>query len=105
MYYRARWYDPQQGRFVSEHPIGLPGGINLFAYVGNNPMSFYDPSGLCAQKKLDPNSPEYLALAKKIANIRRDIIETADAIIKNPQGLPETAPGPRRNSTQGHKEI
>jgi RHS repeat-associated protein len=46
MYYRARWYDPQIGRFISEDPIGLAGGINQFAYVGNNPQNGIDPSGL-----------------------------------------------------------
>ena len=48
MYYvRARWYDPHQGRFVSEDPIGLEGGINLYAYAANSPTNFTDPSGLC----------------------------------------------------------
>jgi len=46
MYYRARWYDPQLGRFISEDPIGLAGGINQFGYVGNNPRNATDPSGL-----------------------------------------------------------
>jgi RHS repeat-associated protein len=46
MYYRARFYDPQLGRFISEDPIGLAGGINQFAYVGNNPQNRIDPSGL-----------------------------------------------------------
>jgi RHS repeat-associated protein len=45
-YYRARWYDPKVGRFISEDPIGLAGGINQFAYVGNNPQNGKDPSGL-----------------------------------------------------------
>lgn len=46
IYYRARWYDPQVGRFISEDPIGLGGGINQFAYVSNNPQNATDPTGL-----------------------------------------------------------
>jgi RHS repeat-associated protein len=46
LYYRARFYDPQLGRFISEDPIGLTGGINSFAYVSNNPQNATDPSGL-----------------------------------------------------------
>jgi RHS repeat-associated protein len=45
-YNRARWYDPQVGRFISEDPLGLGGGINSFAYVSNNPQNKIDPSGL-----------------------------------------------------------
>mgnify|MGYP000859065924 FL=1 len=44
-YYRARWYDPQARRFISEDPIGLDGGINLYAYVENNPLNMVDPYG------------------------------------------------------------
>jgi RHS repeat-associated protein len=46
MHYRARFYDPQLGRFISEDPIGLAGGVNQFGYVGNNPQNGKDPSGL-----------------------------------------------------------
>jgi RHS repeat-associated protein len=46
-YYRARWYDAAQGRFVSEDPTGLAGGDhNLYRYVHNSPARFYDPLGL-----------------------------------------------------------
>jgi RHS repeat-associated protein len=45
-YYRARWYDPAARRFISEDPIGLNGGINLYAYVENNSVNFTDPMGL-----------------------------------------------------------
>jgi RHS repeat-associated protein len=43
---RARWYDPHTGRFVSEDPIGLAGGINVYAYALNSPVNYTDPSGL-----------------------------------------------------------
>lgn len=47
MHYRARWYDSQQGRFLSEDPIGLAGGdANLYAYVYNSPSNLFDPIGL-----------------------------------------------------------
>ena len=46
MYYSARWYDPQQGRFISEDPAGFVDGLNKYAYVGNNPVSGRDPLGL-----------------------------------------------------------
>lgn len=46
MYYRARWYDPQLGRFISEDPIGFAGGdVNNFGYVRNNPLNWKDPMG------------------------------------------------------------
>jgi RHS repeat-associated protein len=46
MYYRARWYDPQVGRFISEDPIQFEGGSNWYEYVENNPLQFGDPTGL-----------------------------------------------------------
>lgn len=45
-YNRARYYSPALQRFVSEDPIGLVGGANLYSYAGNNPISFSDPTGL-----------------------------------------------------------
>jgi RHS repeat-associated protein len=45
IYYRARWYDTQQGRFISEDPTNFTDGPNLYAYVGDDPVNFYDPLG------------------------------------------------------------
>jgi len=45
-YMRARYYDAETGRFISEDPIGFAGGdLNLYAYVANNPVLFVDPDG------------------------------------------------------------
>jgi RHS repeat-associated protein len=45
-YYRARYYMPSCGRFISEDPIGTSGGINLYGYVGGDPINATDPMGL-----------------------------------------------------------
>ena len=45
-YYRARYYHPAVGRFVSEDPIELSGGINFYLYVADNPITSTDPLGL-----------------------------------------------------------
>ncbi|MDD4950806.1 RHS repeat-associated core domain-containing protein [Sulfuricurvum sp.] len=46
-YYRARYYDPTIGRFITPDPIGfLSGDTNFYRYVGNDPVNFNDPSGL-----------------------------------------------------------
>ena len=43
MHYRARAYDPALGRFLQPDPIGYDGGMNLYAYVGADPMNLIDP--------------------------------------------------------------
>ncbi|MBI4684599.1 MAG: RHS repeat-associated core domain-containing protein [Nitrospirae bacterium] len=52
-YMRARYYDPNVGRFISEDPIGFEGGdVNLMAYASNNPILLIDPSGLVNWKRM-----------------------------------------------------
>lgn len=58
-YAQNRSYSSGQGRFTSVDPVGMsaasignPQSLNLYAYVGNNPIDFTDPSGLNAQAPL-----------------------------------------------------
>jgi len=46
-YNNARWYRPGFGRYTQSDPIGMAGGMNAFAYAGDNPISEVDPLGLC----------------------------------------------------------
>jgi len=45
-YFRARYYYPDAGRFLSEDPAGFEGGVNLYGYAANDPVLFEDPFGL-----------------------------------------------------------
>ncbi|NDL69728.1 RHS repeat-associated core domain-containing protein [Vreelandella alkaliphila] len=65
-YNRHRYYDPEQGRYISQDPIGLRGGTNLYGYV-TNPTGMVDPLGLEGAPAYGhfypvqhrPNSPHY----------------------------------------------
>ncbi|HWR53168.1 MAG TPA: RHS repeat-associated core domain-containing protein [Bryobacteraceae bacterium] len=79
-YYRARYYEPNVGRFISEDPAGFGGGINYYAYVKNDPVDFIDPTGLkCWQSSpwieipslWGPNGPKpYLTIVDGVNWVR-----------------------------------
>ena len=52
--YLARPYDPNMGRWLSRDPIGEAGGVNLYGFVENTPISQWDYLGLQAPM-IDPN--------------------------------------------------
>jgi len=73
-YYRARIYKPSIGRFLQPDPIGYDDGLNMYAYVGNNPVNYFDPFGLCkgdAIKRIEQLS-NYISIAEEavVENIK-----------------------------------
>lgn len=50
LYYRARYYDPAAGRFLSEDPVRFAASVNFYSYVKNSPVVRIDPNGLIHQE-------------------------------------------------------
>lgn len=60
-YHRLRYYSPEMHRFIQEDPIQFEGGdVNLYAYVGNNPIRYADPFGLEKSDKCPSFGNRYL---------------------------------------------
>jgi RHS repeat-associated protein len=77
-YYRARYYSPALGRFLQTDPIGTQGGINLYAYVGNDPVNLLDPLGLQPTGLMG-----YLAFLAPAGQVLADVAEGAAAGHRN----------------------
>ena len=46
VYYGYRYYQPNFARWLSRDPLGVSVGMNVYGFVGNNPLMFVDPLGL-----------------------------------------------------------
>jgi RHS repeat-associated protein len=73
-YYRARYYDPAIGRFISEDPKGFEAGVNFYAYVENNPVNANDPTGL------DPYTSKYKTRDEAAKQLASEILRIPDSI-------------------------
>jgi len=80
-YYRARYYSPQMGRFVSEDPIEFGGGINFYVYTRNSPLNWIDPLGLYDDEEV------HCALTKQWAQDAGFTEDEAEIIARANQGL------------------
>ncbi len=62
-YNTFRYYDPEVGRFITQDPIGLKGGFNLYGYAPN-PLSWLDPLGLTVDPITKLESKGYYGVVK-----------------------------------------
>ncbi|MCP4591167.1 MAG: RHS repeat-associated core domain-containing protein [bacterium] len=80
----ARYYDPALGRFLQRDPIGIDGGLNVYAFVMNSPLAFVDPSGLSIDDPPgwdNPTIPGGIAPAKKCSKLGQDIKDGAKKVV------------------------
>ncbi|EHH3296983.1 RHS repeat protein [Salmonella enterica] len=84
-----RYYAPECGRFVSQDPIGLRGGINLYSYAPN-PLSYIDPLGL------SPVSPKTVLFSQDSINAvfedGRNVNGLIHRLINDPSYINEVEP-------------
>ncbi|MDX9838917.1 MAG: RHS repeat-associated core domain-containing protein, partial [Azoarcus sp.] len=92
-YYKARFYSPALGRFLQTDPIGTRDDLNLYAYVGNNPVNFSDPTGLTAAEAalikknfasgfFDTRSVmEAPSTAANVGSVTRSIVDTGAEVV------------------------
>src|SRR5439155_15553319 len=97
-FYRARYYHPIMGRFISEDPIRLRGGADFYTYVRNDPTRLIDPTGLIHQAWREPPNDGRLhddaeggleVLCTKGRNIRQDIAWLEHSIFVRSEELAE----------------
>jgi RHS repeat-associated protein len=62
-HYRARYYDPNAGRFFTEDPTGFNAGLNFYSYVKNDATNLTDPTGLYSLQGFSPTESAQMSIA------------------------------------------
>jgi RHS repeat-associated protein len=104
-YYRMRYYDSRQQRFLAEDPLGFAAGPHLSAYVGNQPTRFRDPFGLKPESGPDAG-PSSRPHARPPSNRRRPSHPKGPSNPPPPAAPtsgPASGPGPGSGPANGGK--
>ena len=89
--FRARWYDSVTGRWLSKDPIGLSGGLNLYAFCDNNPIGSRDPFGQRGRKQKDDDNHEEDGngiLDSDVGGVVKDIVDVMADVVGTKNGSP-----------------
>jgi RHS repeat-associated protein len=101
-YYGYRWYDPNLQRWVNRDPIAERGGINLYGFVQNSPLTHYDAGGLIAFPDCATAQAAVLTAVQAWENNQTEANEAAIAVAlaaaaiacSNPPPPPQPPPEP-----------
>lgn len=83
-YYGARYYAPQFGRWLAPDPAGIIDGLNLYRFVDNNPMSFWDAWGFAKKKYVPgPNAQAMMEIVTKQIDKLLKTVQKGSALDKH----------------------